>query len=192
MAVDATGSLARATTSPVGELLLDVWARLAACHLDARLGAAEDPCSSAALARRASQLVSRRARRRSAIAIERVCFKRRERPVFSAAIPVDGRAVEIARPALAQLARALRSRESVEPRGAALTQSLLTDAASPLYRPAYPEELYEAAREALLALTPVGLSRRRLAVRGAGNAQRPLDRAAPAQQTAAIRDDVGL
>jgi hypothetical protein len=166
MAVDATGLPARATTSPVGGLLLGVRARLAAAHLDARLGAGEDPCASAALARRAAQLVSRRARRRTAVGVERVCLERRERPGFSAAVPIDGRAVEIARPALEQLARALRSRDSVEPCGVALTQLLLTDGASSLYRPAYPEALYEAAREALLALAPVGRSRGRVAVRG--------------------------
>ncbi len=64
------------------------------------------------------------------------------------------KAVEIARPALEQLAGALRSRESVQPRGVALTQLFLTDGASPLYRPASPDSLNEAAREALLALGP--------------------------------------
>ncbi|MGZ4326251.1 MAG: hypothetical protein ACXVHJ_31085 [Solirubrobacteraceae bacterium] len=72
--------------------------------------------------------------------------------VLSAAVAVDEHAVEVARPALRQLASALRSRADVEPRGVAITQILLTEPSSPLYRPAYREELYELARAALFAL----------------------------------------
>ena len=61
-------------------------------------------------------------------------------------------ALEVARPALQQLASALRSRADVEPRGVAITQILLTEPSSALYRPAYREELYEFARAALFAL----------------------------------------
>ena len=68
--------------------------------------------------------------------------------VLSAAVAVDEHAVEIARPALRQLASALRSHEDVQPRGVAITRILLTDPSSALYRPAYREELYELAREA--------------------------------------------
>jgi hypothetical protein len=72
---------------------------------------------------------------------------------LSAAVAVDGHAVEVARPALQQLASALRSRPDVEPRGVAIAQILLTEpSSSALYRPAYREELYELARAALLAL----------------------------------------
>jgi len=77
--------------------------------------------------------------------------------VISAAVPVDRGAVELARPAMQQLARALRSRRAVEPRGVALTQVLLTEPFSALYRPAYREELYELAREALFALGSPGI-----------------------------------
>ncbi len=72
--------------------------------------------------------------------------------VLSAAVAVDERAVELARPALQQLASALRSRADVEPRGVAIAQILLTEPCSALYRPAYREELYELARAALFAL----------------------------------------
>ena len=75
-----------------------------------------------------------------------------ERAVLSAAVAVDEHAVAVARPALRQLASALASRADVEPRGVAITQILLTAPSSPLYRPAYPEELYELARGALFAL----------------------------------------
>jgi hypothetical protein len=71
---------------------------------------------------------------------------------LSAAVAVDEHAVEVARPALQQLASALRSRADVEPRGVAITQILLTEPSSALYRPAYREELYELARAALFAL----------------------------------------
>ena len=131
-----------------------------------RVSAGEDPRASGGLARRSVQLVSGRTRRGIAGAVERVCVKRHDRAVFSAVIPVDGRTLEIGRPALEQLARALRSRESVQPGGVARSQLLLTDGASPLYRPAYPEELCEVAREALLALGSVGRPRGWVGVRG--------------------------
>jgi hypothetical protein len=120
--------------------------------LDARLAAGEDPIADAAVARRSTQLVSRRVRRRIASGVERLCSESVKRPGFSAAVPVHRRAVRIARPALEQLAAALRSRDSVEPRGVALAQLLLTEPSSALYQPANPDELYRAAREALLAL----------------------------------------
>jgi hypothetical protein len=72
--------------------------------------------------------------------------------VLSAAVAVDEHAVEVARPALQQLASALRSRADVEPCGVAIAQILLTEPCSALYRPVYREELYELARAALLAL----------------------------------------
>jgi hypothetical protein len=67
-------------------------------------------------------------------------------------VPVDARAVQLAAPALEQLADALNHRESVNVRGVALARVLLTEPTSPLYRPSHPEALYEAARHALLAL----------------------------------------
>jgi hypothetical protein len=74
------------------------------------------------------------------------------RAVLTATVAVDGPAVEVARPALQQLASALRSRSDVGPRGVAITQILLTEPSSALYHPAYREELYELARAALFAL----------------------------------------
>jgi hypothetical protein len=123
-------------------------------RLDARLAAGEDPLGDADLACRSEQLVSMRSRRRIARGLERLCSEQPERGGFSAAIPFNRRAVEIARPALEQLAAALRSRASIRPRGVALTQVLLTEPGSAVYRPAYPDELYEVAREALFALGP--------------------------------------
>ena len=136
-------------------IVWSAWSRLASPRLDAELAGGEDPCSSPLLARRAAHLVTRRTRCQTAAAVECVCSERGPRPVFSAAIPIDRRAVEVARPALGQLAWALRSRSSVESRGVALTRRLLVDGTGPLYRPARAEELYEVARRALLALGPV-------------------------------------
>jgi hypothetical protein len=135
-------------TAFVGGLL----ARVAGPRLDARLAAGEDPLSDVVLARRARRLVSGRSRRSLACGLERTCSIPPRHAVLSAAVAVDARAVEVARPALQQLASALRSRADVEPRGVAIAQILLTEPSSALYRAAYREELYELARAALFAL----------------------------------------
>lgn len=129
-----------------------VSARLAAPRLDARLAAGDDPFSSAALALRGVRLVSRRLRCRLAAGLELAWTRQQGCGELSAAIAVDQHAVQIARPALQQLAHAMRSRERVGVRGVALTHILLTHPESPLYRSRHPEELYEWAREALFAL----------------------------------------
>jgi hypothetical protein len=133
-------------------LVSSVLARVAARRLDARLAAGEDLLSQGALARRSRRLVSGPSRRRLARGLGRAWSMPPEPAVLSAAVAVDGRAVDVARSALQQLASALASRADVEPRGVAITQILLTEPSSPLYRPAYPEELYELARAALFAL----------------------------------------
>lgn len=126
-------------------------AHLGAPQLDARLAVGQEPTDDAVLGCRSTQLLSRRCRRRLAQGLERACGVRAEEAV-SAAIPVDRGAVELARPALQQLGMALTSREHLEPRGVALTKILLTEPSSALYQPAYPEQLYEVARDALFAL----------------------------------------
>jgi hypothetical protein len=126
--------------------------RLAAPRLDARLAAGDDPFSSPALALRAARLASRRLRRQLAGGLEHAWSRAHEGAALSPATPVDAEAIEIAWPALKQLAEALRSREHVCVRGVALTQILLTRPGSALYASRYPEELYERAREALFAL----------------------------------------
>ena len=129
-----------------------VWAHFDGRCLDSRLAAGEDPLSDPALACRAGQLLSRHTRRKIVSGLGRVLSERPERTVFSSAVSCNWRAVEVARPALEQLARAIGSRESIQPRGVALTQVLLTEPCSALYRPAYTDELYEVARAALFAL----------------------------------------
>jgi hypothetical protein len=142
-----------ARRSIAGTFVPSVLARLAAPRLDARLAAGEDPASDPALACRSRRLVSDRSRRRLACGLERSWSPPGD-AVLSAAIPVDGDAVALARPALQQLASALRSRADVDPRGVAIARILLTEPCSALYHPAYPEQLYELARAALLALEP--------------------------------------
>jgi hypothetical protein len=137
-------------------LLLGLRARLAGGGFDARLAAGEDPAGDPALAVRAVQLTRPRARMRFACGLERVCSDSRPRAAFSSAIPVNYRAVGVARPALGQLSAALRDREAVDARGVALAQAILTDLTGPLYRPAAEDALCEATREALLALSASG------------------------------------
>jgi hypothetical protein len=137
-----------------------VRARLAAPRLDARLAAGEQPLNDDVLACRSRRLLSPRWRRRLASGLDRAWSMPPEPAVLSAAVAVDKPAVDVARPALQQLASALRSRADVEPRGVAMTQILLTEPCSPLYRPAYGEELYEPARTALFALRKRGAPRR--------------------------------
>jgi hypothetical protein len=153
MAAHATADLAPAGLEwPLRGLLLGVRVRLTSARLDARLTAGEPASSDAELSCRAAQLVSARTRRRIVAGLERLWSPRSERSGLSAAIPFDRPAVWVARPALEQLAMALRSREMVHPRGVILAERLLSDPCSPLYRPVYGEQLYEAAREALFAL----------------------------------------
>lgn len=130
--------------------------RFKAPALDARLAVGEDPAEDVALACRSLQLTSTRSRRGLAAGLERALSTPVVHAAFSAAVPANRRAVALGRPALQQLASALRSRDSVEPRGVALVQVLLTEPDSALFRPAYPEQLYEAARNALFALGPDG------------------------------------
>ena len=126
--------------------------RLAAPQLDARLARGEDPFSSPTLALRGARLASPRLRRQLASGLEHALGCHAGGGALSASVPVDAAAVAIARPALEQLAAAVRSRDRVGVRGVALVQVLMTDPASPLYAARYPEELYERAREALFAL----------------------------------------
>jgi hypothetical protein len=126
--------------------------RIAGPRLDARLTAGEYPFGTPALALRAARLVSRRLRRQLVAGLEHACGTHQGEQALSCTIAVDRAAVDIARPALEQLARALLARERPDVHGVALTRLLLTHPASPLYEPCYPEELHERVREALLAL----------------------------------------
>jgi hypothetical protein len=133
-------------------LRLRVW--MATRRLDGSLAAGAPLNRDPLIALRAAQLASRRERRRLAMALDAVRAERPARPGFSASVPVSADALVLARPALEQLAGALRSPGSLEPHGIARTRLLLTEPSSPLYQPAEPEALYTAACGALLALMP--------------------------------------
>lgn len=129
---------------------MEAW--FAGPQLDVRLAEGEDPSSDPALACRSAQLVCKRSREQLASGLERLCSRTGARAAFSAAIPVDGTAVGIARPVLEQLAITLRSGAPIQPRGVALTRLFLTEPGSALHRPKYWDELHEVACEALSAL----------------------------------------
>ena len=123
-------------------------------RLDCRLAAGEDPSVDAVLEWRSAHLTSERARGQIARGLRRVLSEAAEWAPLSSVIPTDARALETARPALEQLARAIATRECVGSRGIALTHLLLTEPLSVLYQPTYADQLYEAARAALFALGP--------------------------------------
>jgi hypothetical protein len=102
----------------------------------------------------AERLLANRRRRALIQGLERVLSPPPRRPSFSSAVTPNREAVEMARPALEQLAQALCSRDRVQGRGVVLTHQLLTDPCSALYHPAQPGELHEVARQAMLALAP--------------------------------------
>lgn len=148
--------------------------RLTGSLLDARIAAGEFAPADADLACRSVQLVSMCSRRSIAQGLDRVLRRSRDRPSFSATIPQDQRAVRLARPMLETLAAALRSDQWVHPRGVALTRLFLTDPGSALYLPSYPEELFELAQAALLALGPASAPHERVARHGERRRSRPL------------------
>src|SRR4051812_21396948 len=115
--------------------------RLAAPGLDARLARGEDPFSSPALALRGARLASTRSREHVAAGLDHALAPRSR--ALSASVPVDAGAVAVARPALEQLAHALRTRDRVGVRGLALAHLLVTEPAGPLYASRYPDQLYE-------------------------------------------------
>jgi hypothetical protein len=134
-------------------LWLSARAFIGAASLDRRLAQGVDPSCDALLQRRAAMLLSRRRRRQIAAGLRGVLATRPDTR-RRRGIPPDAEALAVARPAIEQLERAIRSRRSVRPEGLALTLRLLTELDSVLYCPATPTDVYEAARQALLALVP--------------------------------------
>src|SRR5262245_46933158 len=105
--------------------------------LDGRLALGEDPASDPALAVRADQLRSDRHRRRLAGWLERLVREvdlNGSRPSgISAAVPVVGSQVRLARESLLSVSQTLRDAEQVSPRGVAMVEQLLTNADSVIY-----------------------------------------------------------
>jgi len=124
--------------------------------LDARLAAGENPQGAPELGLRARQLRdldTRRALGRGVLAVVQRADRRRWS--LTSTIAPAAPAIDDARPALIQLAIALRSPEPVRAQGVARVLVLLRDGNGPLYaRDAEPCALYFAARDALLAMRP--------------------------------------
>jgi hypothetical protein len=123
-------------------------------RLDAALAAGADPADRASLALRAEQLLDPRRRARFARSLLRAIESSEPHrlPSRSAAVPVSRAAVLEARPALLALASDLTERSHPAPQGVALAITLLTDGDGPLYRPATPGALRDAAERARAAL----------------------------------------
>jgi hypothetical protein len=118
---------------------------LRAPRLDRALAEGADPASDPDLLARARRLTSWRTRRRVAVALEQL-----ER---GPGIPVRRDQLGEARELLAELTRALRSREQVSARGVLLARRIVTDGCGPLYAPRYPPAaLWWCVWEALHAL----------------------------------------
>jgi hypothetical protein len=125
----------RRSTAGIRHLVL--WLRVRWFHwaLDGRLADGVDPGSDAALAVRATQLLSPRHRRRLAASVERVVREADAAPAprFSVALGTARDQVAEARTSLLFLAHVLREAEPVGVRGIAIVQRLLTDGGSVLY-----------------------------------------------------------
>jgi hypothetical protein len=119
----------------LGRQALRLEARWSHWSLDERLAAGFDPASDPALAVRAEQLCSVRHRGRLATWLERLARDAEidGRRGMSSAVPIVREQVMVARDSLLELAKLLRERERVRPRGVAIVERLLTDSGSDLY-----------------------------------------------------------
>ena len=165
LAVADCGSASTAAGAQPDKRNDSVWqtlrARVLSNRLDQYIATGGSPHDHALTATRARQLVSPRERERLACALDAVKVAARTRhATLTSTVPLNLEAARLAIPALVQLSRALRVRGDVDARGVAMTQLLLTDPTSPLYRPGYPAAASEALREALAALGPDDSARR--------------------------------
>ena len=144
-------SLARGHT--VGGLGVHLDAAWRSTTLDRKLAEGLDAQSSAVLALRARKLTGHRGRQRVADGLAgAICRAQDTTPGLTAAVRPDARELLDARTVLTALQRRLRGCDAVTAQGVALVQTLLTDAASPLYRPSGPGELASRLRAAAAAL----------------------------------------
>jgi hypothetical protein len=118
---------------------------LYAPRFDRELAAGADPASEPGLRARARRVTSWRMRRRVAAALEQLDC--------GSGLPVRRDQLREADDLLAELTRALRSRERVSARGVLLARGIITDGCGPLYAPDHPPAaLWWRVREALRAL----------------------------------------
>jgi hypothetical protein len=128
-----------------------VWLRRRS--LDTRLAQGASPDEGPELAARATQLVSHHTRSVLASGIERAVEAAAEPGgSFGSSAPLNRLEIDSARAELLLLAEELRSPGPIQPRGAALTEQLLTHGDSPLYGPSAEGSLRQAVRQGLTAL----------------------------------------
>jgi hypothetical protein len=121
--------------------------------LDEQLADGANPARSAALALRARQLVSPRARRQVASGLERLVREaERPAPLHPAALSLPRREILDLRAALLGIVACLRDTRPVYAQGMALLWRLLTDGAGPAYDPHATHSLRRAVRVAAEAL----------------------------------------
>jgi hypothetical protein len=143
-----------AATPP--ELTLRIRVYLFRGRLDRQLASGHDSEESAALALRARQLSSPRARAQVASNLRGVvdyADSHESRRAISAVVIETG-AVRRAREAIIGLAERLEASAPVHPAGVALAEVLLTDGRSPLFNPNPEQTIAEAVRRVQAALRP--------------------------------------
>lgn len=123
-------------------------------ELDRQLAAGMNPWRSDELALRAQRITRRRSRSQLARGLSSAVRAGQEVTGFSAAVRPDPGEVLEARTVLSAVAQRLRAPEPVAARGVAIVHVLLTDATSPLYRPAVPGALGGRLRAAAAAMEP--------------------------------------
>ena len=140
--------------APSDSLRARLVSRLRAAALDARIRAGEPLDGDEALACRAHQLTTRRARHRIAEGLERAALRAAlpAEAVITTRIPIQREAAGDAFRPLTELARRLRE-DASPPRaqGAALALRLLTDGTAPLHAPSEPGTLRAEVRQAIEA-----------------------------------------
>jgi hypothetical protein len=155
--VGASTDLRRRTA---GGLLLRLRTRLRRHWLDNAIARCVERPDDQALALREAQLVGSHERRRLATRLEGILTERARAVFPTSAVPIDHKAVGVAKPVLSELILSLRSSEAVEARGVVLAWRLLTDAASPIYAPpggqaGDVDRLWHESWTVLFALTPL-------------------------------------
>ena len=129
--------------------------RWAGPELDQRLADGADPDSDRLLRLRAARLLEPGARATVATGLEGVVATiSKPRTPFTAAVPVRRGAVRGARRELMALADDLRHLRTVQPRGVAMAERLVTDPSSPLYTAGSSDDIIRAAHAAAVWLRP--------------------------------------
>lgn len=135
-------------------LRLALIVRWRSAELDRQLAAGMSPWRTDELALRARRITRRGSRRQLAAGLSRAVRAAEEVTGFSAAARPHPSEVLDARTTLSAIAWRLRAHEPVAAHGVAMLQLLLTDATSPLYRPAVPGALGNRLRVVAAAMEP--------------------------------------